>query len=225
MNHGNIQMISANIFVIDEITSDIALYIQEELKNTQSSDVKLSIGSFTGIKILSGLVPGLEGVEFTIKLNSDVEKALAQGYSYAEIWNGIDEYGNKVSVDSSRVQEAQKIAPTISKVVTDKTGNAYTGMLPYGKYIVKETATPKDYETAVDFTFSITQDDSEIKENSKKTLRLVVNNEQLESYIKLVKKDKTTGKIVTASSASFKIKATEDIIDRATKNVMLIYYF
>ncbi len=187
---------------------------KENVKKRQVNIFKL------GIKILSGLVPGLEGVEFTIKLNSNVEKALAQGYSYAEIWNGIDEYGNKVSVDSSRVQEAQRIAPTVSKVVTDKTGNAYTDMLPYGKYIVKETVTPKDYETAVDFTFLITQDESEIKDNSKKTLRLVVNNEQLESYIKLVKKDKTTGKIVTASSASFKIKATEDIIDRATKNVI-----
>lgn len=174
----------------------------------------------SGIKILSGVVPGLEGVGFTIKLNSNVEKALAQGYSYAEIWNGIDMYGNKVEVDSKRVQEAQKIAPTVSQIKTDKTGNAYTEMLPYGKYVVKETYTPNDYETATDFTFTISQDESEIKNNAQKTLRIVVNNEQLESYLKLVKKDKTTGKIVTVSSASFKIKATEDIIDRATKEII-----
>ena len=174
----------------------------------------------SGIKILSGLVPGLEGAKFTIKLNSSVERAFAQGYSYEEIWNGIDEYGNKIAVDQNRVQEAQKIAPTVSKVVTDKTGNAYTEMLPYGKYVVKETSTPKDYETATDFTFSITEDESEIKNTASKALRLVVNNEQLESYVKLVKKDKTTGKIVSASSASFKIKATQDIVDRATKKVI-----
>ena len=157
---------------------------------------------------------------FTIKLNSNVEKALAQGYSYAEIWNGIDMYGNKVEVDSKRVQEAQKIAPTVSQITTDKTGNAYTEMLPYGKYVVKETYTPNDYETATDFTFTISQDKSEIKNNAQKTLRIVVNNEQLESYLKLVKKDKATGKLVTVSSASFKIKATEDIIDRATKEII-----
>ena len=166
------------------------------------------------------MVPGLEGVGFTIKLNSNVEKALAQGYSYAEIWNGINMYGNKVEVDSKRVQEAQKIAPTVSQIKTDKTGNAYTEMLPYGKYVVKETYTPNDYETATDFTFTISQDESEIKNNAQKTLRIVVNNEQLESYLKLVKKDKITGKIVTVSSASFKIKATEDIIDRATKEII-----
>lgn len=215
-------------YLIDSNTYNVTLSYKDQTSEVITTSItskenvkKRQVNIFkSGIKILSGLVQGLEGAEFTIKLNSNVEKALDQGYSYEEIWNGIDEYGNKVSVDSSRVQEAQKIAPTISQVVTDKTGNAYTDMLPYGKYIVKETVTPKDYETAFDFTFSITQDDSEIKDNSKKTLRLVVNNEQLESYIKLVKKDKTTGKIVTASSASFKIKATEDIIDRATKNVI-----
>ena len=215
-------------YLIDNNTYNVTLTYKDQNSEVITSSItskenvkKRQVNIFkSGIKILSGLVPGLEGVEFTIKLNSDVEKALAQGYSYEEIWNGNDEYGNKVSVDFSRVQEAQKIAPTISKVVTDKTGNAYTDMLPYGKYIVKETVSSQDYETAADFTFSITQDESEIKENSKKTLRLVVNNEQLESYIKLVKKDKTTGKIVTASSASFKIKATEDIIDRATKKVI-----
>ena len=73
MNHGNIQMISANIFVIDEITSDIALYIQEKLENTQSSEVKLSIGSFTGIKILSGTGPNIKiKVASTGKVNTDL---------------------------------------------------------------------------------------------------------------------------------------------------------
>ena len=66
-------MISANIFVIDEITSDIALYIQEELKNTQSSDVKLSIGSFTGIKIFSGMGPNINiKVSSTGKVNTEI---------------------------------------------------------------------------------------------------------------------------------------------------------
>ena len=41
----------------------------------------------SGIKTQSGEVQGLQGAEFTIKLFADVEKALAQGFSYAEIWN------------------------------------------------------------------------------------------------------------------------------------------
>ena len=110
---------------------------------------------------------------------------------------------------------------TVQISVTDKDGNAYTkNNLPYGKYIVKETKTPTDYETAVDFTFSITDDESEIKEIAKKTKHIVVNNEQLETYIKLIKKDLKTDKLVTLNSTTFEIKATKDIYDRATKKIL-----
>lgn len=169
----------------------------------------------SGINIQSGLVEGLEGAEFTIKLNSAVERAYSQGYTYAEVWGGIDENGNTVSVDSKRVAQAQVIAPSYEIITTDSEGNAYTqNKLPYGKYIVKETKTPTDFEAAVDFSFSITKDESEIKEVAQKVKHLVVNDEQLESYIKLIKKDKKSNKIVTLNSATFEIKAASDIIDR-----------
>ena len=175
----------------------------------------------SGIKVNSGETPGLEGAEFTIKLNRLVEEAYSKGYTYAEVWNGVDELGNKVEVDSKRVQEAQAIAPTYARITTNEDGNAYTQKnLPYGKYIVKETVTPKDYETAVDFTFSITQDETEVQEVAQKSKHLVVNNEQLESYVKLIKKDLKTYKTVVLNSATFKIKAQEDIYDRATKKIL-----
>ena len=175
----------------------------------------------SGIKENSGVTPGLEGAEFTIKLNSEVEKAYEQGYSYSEVWNGIDERGNQVEVDSKRVAEAQVIAPTIETIITDENGDAYTqNKLPYGKYIVKETKTPVDYEPSVDFTFSITEDESEVEEIAKKTKHIVVNNEQLETYIKLIKKDQNTGKLVTLNSTTFEIKATKDIYDRATNKII-----
>ena len=175
----------------------------------------------SGIKENSGVTPGLEGAEFTIKLNSEVEKAYEQGYSYSEVWNGIDESGNQVEVDSKRVAEAQVIAPTIETIITDENGDAYTqNNLPYGKYIVKETKTPADYEPSVDFTFSITEDESEVEEIAKKTKHIVVNNEQLETYIKLIKKDQNTGKLVTLNSTTFEIKATKDIYDRATNKII-----
>ena len=192
--------------------------------NANSTDKvkKMGVHIFkSGIKVNSGETPGLAGAEFTIKLKSAVEKAYAQGYTYEEVWNGIDEYGNTVSVDNSRVAKAQTIAPTYESIVTDESGNAYTqNKLPYGTYIVKETKTPKDYESAVDFTFSITQDESEIQEVAKKVKHLVVNNEQLETYIKLIKKDLKTNKVVSLSNATFQIKATKDIYDRATGKIL-----
>ena len=174
----------------------------------------------SGIKVNSGETPGLAGSIFTIKLNSDVQRAYEQGYTYEEVWSGIDEYGNKVEVDSKRVEQAQAIAPTYEAVETDKNGDAYTKELPYGTYIVKETTTPKDYESAEDFLFTITDDESEIVDIAKKVKHIVVNNEPLESYVKLVKKDFKTNKNVSLNSATFKIKATKDIYDRATKKII-----
>ena len=175
----------------------------------------------SGIKENSGLVPGLQGAEFTMKLYSDVEKSLDAGYSYAEIWNGLDEYGNSVKVDSKRVAEAQKIAPSYESIVTDENGDAYTqNKLPYGKYLVKETKTPKDFYVSSDFTFSITEDESEVVEIAKKIKHLYVNNEQMETYIKLVKKDADSGKIVSLNSATFQIKAAKDIYDRGNGKII-----
>ena len=198
---------------------------EEIISNTTTSYEKvkeMGLHIFkSGIKENSGVTPGLAGAEFTIKLNSAVEKAYEQGYTYAEVWNGIDESGNQVEVDSKRVAEAQVIAPTIETIITDENGDAYTqNNLPYGKYIVKETKTPADYETSVDFTFSITEDESEVEEIAKKTKHIVVNNEQLETYIKLIKKDQNTGKLVTLNSTTFEIKATKDIYDRATNKII-----
>lgn len=166
----------------------------------------------TGIKENSGLVAGLEGAEFTIKLYADVEKAYENGYSYDEVWN---------CVESERTQEVQKIAPTYETITTNEKGDAYTlDKLPYGKYIVKETKTPKDFISAPDFTFSITRDESEIQEIAQKVKNLVVNNEPIAAYIRLIKKDAETGKTVTLNSSTFEIKATEDIRDVTTGEIL-----
>ena len=215
-------MLDKNTYNVELKYKDQYTKVITDTKTSLENVKKMGVHIFkSGIKENSGETPGLEGAEFTIKLNSAVERAYAQGYTYAEVWNGIDENGNQVKVDSKRVAEAQVIAPSYETIKTDKDGNAYTQKnLPYGKYIVKESKTPTDYETAVDFTFSITDDESEIKEIAKKIKHLVVNNEQLETYIKLIKKDLKKGKLVTLNSTTFEIKATKDIYDRATKKIL-----
>lgn len=183
---------------------------------------KMEIHIFkSGIDEQSGVVDGLEGAEFTIKLASDVEEAYNKGYSYAEVWNGVDIYGNKVEVDEKRVAEAQKIAPSYEVLTTDSEGNAYSAeKLPYGRYVGKETQTPKDFEAAADFYFTISKDESEVTEVAQKVKDIIINNEQLETYVKLVKKDKDTGKIVTLNNATFQIKAAEDIYDRGNGKIL-----
>lgn len=187
---------------------------KEDIKSQQIHIFK------AGIKELSGEVKGLKDAEFTIKLYSDVERALAKGYTYAEIWNGLDENGNTVSVNPTRVAEAQKIAKTYDIVKTDENGNAYTKLLPYGTFWGKETYTPNDFITATDFSFTVNKDTSEIEEIAQKVKNIFINNEQMESYIKLIKKDKNTGKLVSLNGTSFVIKAAENIYDRGTKKLI-----
>ena len=216
-------------YLIDKKTYKVDLKYKDQYTkiitgNANSTDKvkEMRIHIFkSGIKVNSGETPGLAGAIFTIKLNSAVQRAYDKGYTYAEVWGGIDEYGNAVTVDSKRVAEAQVIAPTYETIETDENGDAYTqNVLPYGKYIVKETTTPKDYESAADFTFSITEDESEVQDVAKKVKDIVVNNEQQETYIKLIKKDKTSGKIVSLNNATFQIKAAKDIYDRATGKIL-----
>ena len=216
-------------YLLDKNIYDVKLEYKDQVTkviiNTTTSNEKvkeMGVHIFkSGIKVNSGETPGLEGSEFTIKLKSAVDKAIASGYTYEEIWNGINELGDKVEYNESRANEANAIAPTYEVIKTDRDGNAYTqNKLPYGIYIVKETETPKDYESAEDFTFSITDDETEIADIAKKTKHIVVNNEQQETYIKLIKKDAKTNKIVTLSNATFQIKATKDIYDRATKKIL-----
>ncbi|MDD8036806.1 MAG: SpaA isopeptide-forming pilin-related protein, partial [Thomasclavelia ramosa] len=90
-------------------------------------------------------------------------------------------------------------------VVTDKNGKANTSYLPYGTYLVRETKTPADYITAPDFTVSVTKDYTEF-DDVEQVKRINVNNRPFTSQLKLVKKDKETGKTVTLNSASFRIK-------------------
>lgn len=66
-------MISSNVIVINEIISDIAIKIQEELNNVENSKFKISMGSFTGSRVLSGRGPQMEVKMSTIgNLDTDL---------------------------------------------------------------------------------------------------------------------------------------------------------
>ena len=51
---GNILMLESNMKNINYVISDVANRIQTSIDNTQDEDITISLGSFTGISILSG---------------------------------------------------------------------------------------------------------------------------------------------------------------------------
>lgn len=56
-DNGNIAMISANVIPVNEIISDVAIKIQEELNNTENSEFSIPLGTFLGSKLLAGRGP------------------------------------------------------------------------------------------------------------------------------------------------------------------------
>ncbi len=58
-NQGNIIMIKSNVGPINEIISDVAEKIQNEIDNKGRENIEIALGSFTGFKLLSGKGPGI----------------------------------------------------------------------------------------------------------------------------------------------------------------------
>ena len=56
-NNGKITMIKANIYPLNEIITDIAIRIQKEINNKGKEDIGIALGSFTGVKLISGRGP------------------------------------------------------------------------------------------------------------------------------------------------------------------------
>ena len=65
--------------------------------------------------------------------------------------------------------------------------------------------------TAPDFTISVTKDYSEYEDIDQ--IKIIdINNRPYTTQLKLVKKDLDSDKTVTLNSATFKVKAREDIV-------------
>lgn len=77
-NKGNITMIKSNIIPINEIISDVAVKIQNEIDNRGRENIEIALGSFTGFKMLAGRGPG---VKIRISSIGSVETDLKSEFS------------------------------------------------------------------------------------------------------------------------------------------------
>ena len=150
---------------------------------------KVQKAPFEVIKITSNdntVTDVVEGAEFTAILTRYVEYY----GSFDEALKHLDQYA--------------KDEYSIFK--TSSNGHGTSGLLAFGDFTVRETYTPSpEIETVEDFYVTIDKDSkTPVKE-------MVANDFPFESYIKLVKQDKKTGKSVTFSNATFNLyKLNED---------------
>ena len=82
-------------------------------------------------------------------------------------------------------------------IICDQDGFASTKLLPYGVYTVHQTKGWDGREKITDFDVFISTDG--------KTYKFLINNKNFESYLKVVKLDKETGKQIAYEGAAFEI--------------------
>lgn len=87
-------------------------------------------------------------------------------------------------------------------IVCDTDGFASTKLLPYGVYTVHQTKGWEGRELMKDFDVFISQDGQ--------TYKFLINNANFESYLKIVKVDKETGKKIPYEGAAFEIYDEND---------------
>lgn len=63
--NGNVLMLESNMKNINNVTSDVAYRIQTQINNSEDEDITISLGSFTGISILSG-----RGIKVPIRIST-----------------------------------------------------------------------------------------------------------------------------------------------------------
>lgn len=105
-----------------------------------------------------------------------------------------------VKLESDVTANGWDKAKEYDTLITDAKGYAKSIELPYGTYHIKETKTPADMNTTKDFYVTVSED------SRTPQVWRVFNDAPFKAYIRLIKKDVDTGKIVQLSGTTFKIR-------------------
>ena len=113
-NDGNINMIKSNVGPINEIISDVAVKIQNEIDNKDRGNIEIALGSFTGFKLLSG-----KGPQVPIRINSigNVETDLRSEFTEQGINQTLHRVYLQVVCEVSIVTPYNNITEKISNQV------------------------------------------------------------------------------------------------------------
>ena len=131
--------------------------------------------------------PDMTVMEQIIKHTDDGETQIETPEKGAEFQVYLKSSGSFVNADKDEKDT----------IVCDEDGFASTKLLPYGVYTVHQTKGWDGREKITDFDVFINTDG--------KTYKFLINNKNFESYLKVVKLDKETGKQIAYEGAAFEI--------------------
>lgn len=143
--NGNIQMIKANIFTIDKITSDITTYVQKSLDNANTSRVKLSLGSLTGLNFLAGTGPQIPiKISTSGKISTDLRSEF--------ISQGINQTMHRIYLQIDCGVNILTPFKTIGENITNQillAENLIIGQIPSTYYNLEGIEQPQDTLNAI----------------------------------------------------------------------------
>lgn len=174
-------------------------YMQDTTKHTYTISYKdMNTPVITTSDVLKNTVQKAKFEVIKISSNTNTTAPVIENAEFTAILTKyVDYYG---SFEEALKHLDQYAEDEYSIFKTQANGHGVSSLLAYGEYTVYETYTPSDeIETVEPFYIKIDRNsDGVIKE-------FIENDAPFESYLKMVKIDKNTGKKVTFSNATFKL--------------------
>lgn len=134
-NNGNITMIKSNVIPINEIISDVAVRIQEQINARGRENIEIALGSFTGFKLLAGRGPG---IKITISSIGNVETDLRSEFTAQGINQTLHRVYLQVKCQVSILTPFEDITREITNQVL-LLENVIVGQIPNTYYNIEGT--------------------------------------------------------------------------------------
>ena len=137
---GNVSMIQMNMYRVNIIISDIAYYIQEQMKKPENSSVSIPIGNLLGIDLFSGYGPN---VKMRVVLLGSVETDLRSEF----IAKGINQTLHRVYLQIDCPVQILSSYKTMEEKISNQfllAENVIVGRIPDTYYNLEGFENPED---------------------------------------------------------------------------------
>lgn len=137
---GNVSMIEMNMYRVNIIISDIAYYIQEQMKNPENSTISIPMGNFLGTNLFSGYGPD---IKMRVVLLGTVETDLRSEF----ISKGINQTLHRVYLQIDCPVEILSSYKTMKQSISNQfllAENVIVGKIPSTYYNLEGFENAKD---------------------------------------------------------------------------------
>lgn len=183
------------------------------IKGGKATSKKLPLGNYTAKETKAGVGYNLQTKTFPFSLtykDQNTALVLTDKVATNDVIKGnieINKYAHSNEGGSGFLTELAGAEFTlihvatgkeVAKAITDANGHLRFDGIPYGEYIAKESKTPAGHIKIGDFPVII-------KEHNKTLLFNIVDGD-VKGLVKIIKKDKETGKTIPLAGTTFKVK-------------------